>query len=120
MTIINVTVNKIYTVVLITLICFMSFPLIAGAGGISVDAGLTPPLDRWIVKTQTRFMRLGDDSTQMNRKMNMYMFPVIVAYGLRPDLTVMLRQPFVLATRTEYALLVLTVMPGVVFEFDQR
>ena len=32
----------------------------------------------------------------------------------------MLRQPFALATLTEYVSLVLTAMLGVVFEFDQR
>ncbi|MHC4487527.1 MAG: transporter, partial [Planctomycetota bacterium] len=45
----------------------------AAAAGISVDAGLTPPEDRWIIRTQFRYF--------------------VVAYGFRPDLTLMVRQP---------------------------
>jgi hypothetical protein len=63
------------------------------ASGISVDAGLTPPEDRWIIRTQFRYMQRKDDPTPMNRKMDTYAFPVVVAYGFRPDLTLMIRQP---------------------------
>ncbi|MBW8000977.1 MAG: transporter [Planctomycetes bacterium] len=62
------------------------------AAGISVDAGLTPPEDRWIIRTQFRYMERKDDPTPMNQKMETYTFPIIVAYGLRPDLTLMVRQ----------------------------
>ena len=65
----------------------------ATAGGISVDAGLTPPEDRWIIRTQARYMQRKDDPTPMNQKMDTYAFPVVVAYGFRPDLTLMIRQP---------------------------
>ena len=64
----------------------------ASAGGISVDAGLTPPEDRWIIRTQFRSMSRKDDPTPMNRKMDTYVIPVVVAYGFRPDLTFMIRQ----------------------------
>ena len=64
----------------------------ANAGGISIDAALTPPEDRWILRTQVRYMERNNDPTQMGRKMSTYAFPVVLAYGLRPDLTLMLRQ----------------------------
>ncbi|MHC4891504.1 MAG: transporter, partial [Planctomycetota bacterium] len=64
----------------------------AKAAGISVDAGLTPPEDRWIFRTQMRYMQRKDDPTLMDRKMSTYAFPIVLAYGLRPDLTLMVRQ----------------------------
>ena len=67
-------------------------PASANAAGISVDAGLTPAEDRWIIRTQFRYMQRKDDPTPMNQKMDTYAFPVVVAYGFRPDLTLMVRQ----------------------------
>jgi hypothetical protein len=67
-------------------------PASANAAGISVDAGLTPAEDRWIIRTQFRYMQRKDDPTLMNQKMDTYAFPVVVAYGFRPDLTLMVRQ----------------------------
>ena len=64
------------------------------AGGISADAGLTPAQDKWILRTQLRYMQRGDDPSPMKREMESFMFPLVVAYGLRPELTVMMRQPF--------------------------
>jgi hypothetical protein len=64
----------------------------ASGAGISVDAGLTPPEDRWIFRTQMRYMRRKNDPTLMDRKMSTYAFPTVLAYGLRPDLTLMVRQ----------------------------
>ncbi|MHC4343872.1 MAG: transporter, partial [Planctomycetota bacterium] len=54
--------------------------------------GLTPPEDRWIIRNQVRYMTREDDPTGMNREMSMYAFPTVVAYGLRPELTVLARQ----------------------------
>ncbi len=68
------------------------FPENAAASGISVDAGLTPPQDRWIFRTQFRYMQRKDDPTAMNKKMDTYAYPVVMAYGFRPDLTLMIRQ----------------------------
>jgi hypothetical protein len=65
---------------------------IAIAGGISVDAGLTPAEDRWILRTQMRYMQQKDDPTPMGREMEMYAVPVVLAYGFRPDLTLMVKQ----------------------------
>ena len=64
----------------------------AGAAGISIDAGLTPPEDRWIFRTQFRSMSRKGDPTSMNREMDTYVVPIVIAYGLRPDLTLMVRQ----------------------------
>lgn len=62
------------------------------AGGITADVGLTPPQDRWILRTQLRYMERGDDPTPMDREMKMYAVPAVVAYGLRPNVTVIARQ----------------------------
>ncbi|MHC4216772.1 MAG: transporter [Planctomycetota bacterium] len=64
----------------------------ATAAGISVDAGLTPPEDRWIFRTQLRYMNRKDDPTAMKQKMDTYAVPVVIAYGLWPELTLMARQ----------------------------
>jgi hypothetical protein len=64
----------------------------AVAAGISVDAGLTPPEDRWIFRTQLRYMQRKNDPTAMNRKTDTYMLPFVIAYGFRPDLTLLARQ----------------------------
>lgn len=62
------------------------------AAGISVDAGLTPAEDRWILRNQVRYMKRGNDPTQMGREMSTYAFSTVLAYGVRPDLTLMVRQ----------------------------
>ncbi|MHC4541099.1 MAG: transporter [Planctomycetota bacterium] len=62
------------------------------AAGISVDAGLTPAEDRWIFRTQFRYMSRESDPTGMDREMEMYAVPIVLAYGYRPDLTLMVRQ----------------------------
>ncbi len=65
------------------------------AAGISVDAGLTPAEDRWILRTQLRYMERDDDPTSMNRKMDRYTLNIVLAYGLRRNLTLVLKQPVV-------------------------
>jgi hypothetical protein len=66
----------------------------AQATGITADVGLTPPTDRWIFRTQLRHME-RDDPTPMDRSMQMRAVPVVLAYGLRPELTTIVRQMFV-------------------------
>lgn len=83
---------KIKIFILIGFLIFLSRGNNAGATGISLDAGLTPPQNRWIYRTQFRFMQRLDDPSPMQREMKSYVFPVVVAYGLRPELTVMMRQ----------------------------
>ncbi|MFQ6610806.1 MAG: hypothetical protein ACE5D7_08420 [Fidelibacterota bacterium] len=59
------------------------------AGGISVDAGLTPAENRWIVRYQHR---LTEKTGNMDSKMTMKMNMIAIAYGLKPYLTVMMMQ----------------------------
>ena len=62
------------------------------AVGISIDAGLTPPEGRWILRTQVRAMsRVAPDGT-VDASMDRLMVPFVVVYGLRPQLTLGLRQ----------------------------
>lgn len=84
--------QKITATLLITLIIITAISQIAAASGISVDSGLTPPEDRWIVRTQFRSMRRENGETAMNRKMEKFKVPLVIAYGYRPDLTLMVRQ----------------------------
>lgn len=70
------------------------------AGGISADAGLTPALDKWIFRSQVRYTKLENDPSMMNKSMDMYMFPMVIAYGFRPDLTLMIKQPFMTMNMT--------------------
>lgn len=60
----------------------------ASAAGISVDAGLTPAEDRWILRTQLRYMH-------MNQQMDRYTLNTVLAYGFRRNLTLMIKQPAV-------------------------
>lgn len=64
----------------------------ASAAGISIDAGLTPAEDRWILRAQLRFMQRDDDPTSMYRTMDRYALNTVLAYGLRRNLTLMLKQ----------------------------
>ncbi len=56
--------------ILAAIVIFAATSTIVNAGGISVDAGLTPPEDRWILRTQVSYRERRDDPTNMNRKMN--------------------------------------------------
>ena len=64
----------------------------AAAVGITADAGLTPPEGRWIFRAQIRYMQRVNDPTSLERKMNLYGFPLVLAYGVRSNLTLMVRQ----------------------------
>ena len=65
------------------------------AAGISVDAGLTPAEDRWMFRTQFRYMKRNDDPTSNSREMDRYIWNNVLAYGVRPDLTLILKQPII-------------------------
>lgn len=65
------------------------------AEGISIDAGLTPAYKRIMVRSQFRYMHRDNHPVMTQMEMKMRMFPVMVAYGLRSDLTVMVRQAFI-------------------------
>jgi hypothetical protein len=74
------------------LLIFCSSVAFSYSSGISVDAGLTPAQDRWIFRTQIRYMSV-DSMALMNQTMGMYMMPVVLAYGLKSNLTILCRQP---------------------------
>lgn len=60
--------------------------------GISIDAGLTPPEGRWILRTQVRAMSREAPDGTVDANMDRLMIPFVVVYGLRPQLTLGLRQ----------------------------
>jgi hypothetical protein len=71
------------------LICLLSVLLSqANATGISVDAGLTPAEDRWIVRMQYRQMSMDAVMHRMDTDMLM----AVVAYGYSRNVTLMIRQ----------------------------
>lgn len=72
----------------------------SGAVGISIDAGLTPPEGRWILRTQLRSMERNAPDALGDSGMERLMIPFVVAHGLRPQLTVGLRQTFTSSTMT--------------------
>ncbi len=76
----------------VILVVFLLVSSSASAAGISVDAGLTPAEDRWILRAQLRYMQRIDDPTSMDRKMDRYTLNTVLAYGLRRNLTLMLKQ----------------------------
>lgn len=78
--------------ILVIAILFVAIPVSAIASGISVDAGLTPSEDRWILRTQFGYMERREDPTSLDREMNMYAFRTVLAYGFRRNLTFMVRQ----------------------------
>ncbi len=87
--------KKIANLMILIMAASLTIPVWTGsvrAAGISVDAGLTPPQKRWIFRSQMRFMQRANDPTPMGREMKMYMFPAVVAYGLKPNLTLLVRQ----------------------------
>jgi len=62
-----------------------------GAGqGISFDAGLTPAQGRFILRTQYRQMEASSVNTDMTTRM----VPLVVAYGVRRDVTLVVRNMY--------------------------
>lgn len=64
------------------------------AAGISIDAWLTPAMNRWIFRIQLRYLERSQETMIMKQQMDSYMMPIVIAYGLRPELTIIARQPF--------------------------
>ena len=94
--------NRLGLALIVSFVASMIFSNIVSATGISIDAGLTPAENRWMLRSQVRYMHRDNDPSPMMREMKMHMFPVVVAYGLRPDLTVMVRQAIM---RSEMAMM---------------
>ena len=89
------TYKKLSGLILVLIALFAANTIMAGfvsAAGISIDAGLTPAENRWIFRSQMRFMQRDNDPTTAEREMKSYMLPVVVAYGIRSDLAIMIRQ----------------------------
>jgi len=82
----------------ISILIIMGFNVLsyekANSEGISIDAGLTPAYKRLMFRSQVRYMHRDNHPTMDQMKMTSYMFPVVVAYGLRPDLTLIVRQVY--------------------------
>lgn len=83
--------SKWFTVLWATLLTLLIGAPVNGAG-ISVDAGLTPPEDRWILRNQLRYTTRKNDQTSMDRHRSIYKFPTVLAYGVTSDFSVMVRQ----------------------------
>jgi hypothetical protein len=75
--------------ILLALLLVVSF--LVSADGISVDAGLTPAQDRWIVRSQLRVLNMKN-GTMESKVLNV---PLVVAYGLTSNVAVMFRQNYI-------------------------
>lgn len=71
---------------------------VARAGGISADAGLTPPDGRWILRSQVRVMSRETPGGGM--AMDRVVVPFVVVHGATPSLTLGLRQLYDSRTMT--------------------
>ena len=76
---------------IILIIGFLLFQSLVMAGGISTDAGLTPAQDRWIFRSQYRFMSMENGMMSMNT----HMIPMVFAYGVTPGFSIMARGMYV-------------------------
>lgn len=74
---------------IVILVLFTLFSL--QAGGISVDAGLTPGQNRWMFRTQYRFMEMENPMMTMEN----HMVPIVFAYGVSSSFTLMFRTIYV-------------------------
>jgi hypothetical protein len=61
------------------------------AQGITVDVGLTPSQDRFILRAQYRYMSMSNSMTAMNTQMT----PLVLAYGVTSGFTVMAKGMYV-------------------------
>ena len=62
------------------------------ADGISVDAGLTPAQDRWILRSQYRLINMYNSGTETY----IHSFPLVVVYGVTSNITLMMRQSYMI------------------------
>jgi hypothetical protein len=85
--------NRCIRLLALMLTGLVLLPQDAGAAGISVDAGVTPAKHRWIYRTMLRSMSRDDDPTGMGRTMDMLVWNNMLAYGLKSNLTLILKQP---------------------------
>ena len=77
------------------LLCYFflwSSSVLVYADGISVDAGLTPAQDKWILRSQYRLMNMYNSGTETY----IHSFPLVVAYGVTSNITLMMRQSYMI------------------------
>lgn len=87
----NISYKKITSFSLILILCIAFTSYQGHSAGISIDAGLTPAYKRLMFRSQFRYIVRNNHPIMTNMEMKMSMFPNIVAYGLRPDLTLISR-----------------------------
>jgi hypothetical protein len=92
--------NRFATVRRAVLALLLAAPTAATATGISVDAGLTPPEGRWILRAQYRTMTRDLPDAGATASMSRQVIPLVAVYGLRPELTLGLRQTYEFRSRT--------------------
>lgn len=81
-------------IVVFSLMLFM-LPLVNGLGqGISFDAGLTPAQNRLILRSQFRSFSASDAAVTTRTQV----VPLVVAYGVRPGITLMMRNMYMRQT----------------------
>ena len=80
--------KKLFTLLLIFI---SSSSFLVKAGGISVDAGLTPAQNRFILRTQYRYMTMTNPMMITNTQM----IPLVLAYGVTPGFSLMTRGMYV-------------------------
>lgn len=81
-------------IIVFSLMLFV-LPLVDGLGqGISFDAGITPAQSRLIVRSQYRAFNTSEGAMTTRTQM----VPVVVAYGLRPGFTLMMRNMYMRQT----------------------
>lgn len=84
--------KKKFRNLIVSLIILILSQSILYAQGISTDAGLTPPKGRFIVRTMMKMMQKSGTMNGSSREMTTFMFPFVVVYGLKPNVTIMARQ----------------------------
>lgn len=85
----NRLIRKILITSLVSVI-LLAKPLLSKSEGISVDAGLTPAQDRIVIRAQYRYII----NKMNNNEMSMHVMPLVIAYGLSPDITLMMRNGY--------------------------
>jgi len=65
------------------------------ASGINSTNGLTPSEDQTIVRIQTRYKRISDDPTSLNRDTWELSVPTTIVHGFRPDFAGIVTIPYI-------------------------
>lgn len=70
-------------------------PASAFAVAINSDVGLTPFKGQWIYRSQLRYTKKADDPTPQDRKLETFVMPQTLVYGVTEKASVILTIPFV-------------------------